>query len=350
MNKIAIGHRNIGRDCEPFIIAELSANHGQSLEKALSMVDAIAASGAHALKLQTYTPETMTLDVHSNEFFISDDKNLWKGSSLYDLYKKAYMPWEWHKPIFDRCKELGILAFSTPFDDTAVDFLETLDVPCYKIASYENNHLPLIKKAASTGKPLIISSGMATVSELAEAVNAAKEAGCKDLILLKCTTSYPANPEYCNLKTIDHLRSLFNCEVGFSDHTEGIGAAVASVALGATVIEKHVKSDGDDQAIDGAFSLGISQLKQLVEETRRAWLSLGNVFYGPTICEIKDMVYRRSLYIAKDVAVGEILTEENVRIIRPGKGLAPKFIGVVVGKRVKNALCKGTPVTWDVIE
>jgi len=236
---IKIGNREIGTGCGPFIIAEMSGNHNQSLARALEIVEAAAKAGAHALKLQTYTPDTITLDIRGGEFEIKDPNSLWTGKNLYDLYKEAYTPWEWHKPLFDRANELGMMAFSSPFDETAVDFLESLNVPAYKIASFENNHIPLIKKVASTGKPIIISTGMATIAELDEAVTAARLAGCKDLTLLKCTSTYPATPANSNILTIPHLKQLFGCEVGLSDHTMGIGVAVAAVAHGATVIEKH---------------------------------------------------------------------------------------------------------------
>ena len=236
---ITIHNRKIGCDHPPFIIAEMSGNHNQSLECALKIVEAAAKSGAHALKIQTYTPDTMTLDLDEREFHISDPNNIWTGNSLYKLYGDAYTPWEWHKPIFERANELDIIAFSSPFDETAVDFWESLDVPCYKIASFENTDLPLIRRVASTGKPLIISTGMASLAELDETVRAARESGCKDLILLKCTSTYPATPSNTNIRTIPHIREMFDCEVGLSDHTMGNGVPVASVALGATVIEKH---------------------------------------------------------------------------------------------------------------
>lgn len=280
--EIRIGNRTIGNNRPPFIIAEMSGNHNQSLERALEIVEAATNSGVHALKLQTYTADTMTLDLSEREFFINDPKSLWKGKSLYDLYKEAYTPWEWHKPIFDRCKELGIICFSTPFDETAVDFLETLNASAYKIASFENNHLPLIRKAALTGKPLIISTGMATVAEMDETVRAAREAGCKELILLKCTSTYPASPEDSNVLTIPHMKDLFNCPVGLSDHTMGIGVAVAGVALGATVIEKHFTLSRADGGVDSAFSMEPEEMKQLVEETQKAWQALGRVSYDKT--------------------------------------------------------------------
>jgi len=275
LSSITIADRSIGRTYPPFVIAEMSGNHNQSLKRALKIVEEAAKAGAHALKLQTYTADTMTLDIDDGEFFINDQKSLWKGSSLYKLYQQAYTPWEWHEPIFNRCKELGIIGLSTPFDATAVDFLESLNTPCYKIASFENIDIPLIRKVAATGKPMIISTGMATVAELDETVREAREFGCKDLVLLKCTSSYPATPENSNIQTISHMRNLFNCEVGLSDHTLGIGAAVASVALGATVIEKHFTLSRADGGVDAAFSLEPGEMKALVVEGERAWQALG---------------------------------------------------------------------------
>ena len=346
---IKIGNREIGRQHTPFIIAEMSGNHNQSLERALEIVEAAAKTGAHALKIQTYTPDTMTLDLDEREFHISDPNSLWAGTSLYKLYGQAYTPWEWHKPIFDRARELGIIAFSTPFDDTAVDFLESLNVPCYKIASFENTDLPLIRRVAATGKPLIISTGMATVAELDETVRAAREAGCKDLILLKCTSTYPATPENTNILTIPHLRELFGCEVGLSDHTMGVGVSVASVALGATVIEKHFTLNRADGGVDSSFSMEPDEMAQLVMETERAWQALGQVSYGSTEAEKKSLQYRRSLYVVQDLKTGETLSHENVRAIRPGYGLAPKFFDLILGKRVGQAVKKGTPLSWELI-
>lgn len=339
----------IGHDQPPFIIAEMSGNHNQSLERALAIVDAAAKAGADAVKLQTYTAETMTLDIDEGEFFIDDPANLWKGESLYKLYQKAYTPWEWHEAIFHRCKELGLLAFSSPFDATAVDFLETLNVPAYKIASFENVDLPLISKVAKTGKPIIISTGMASIAELDEAVRTVKEAGCNQLILLKCTSTYPATPENSNIATIPHMRQLFNCEVGLSDHTMGVGVAVASVALGGTVIEKHFTLSRADGGVDSAFSLEPQELAELVIESRRAWQSIGKVSYGPTKAEEPSMAHRRSLYISEDLKAGDVLTEKNVQAIRPGHGLAPKYLDIVLGKQVKKDSKKGTPVTWELI-
>lgn len=346
---IEIAGREIGAFLPPFIIAEMSGNHNQSLERALQIVEAAAKAGAHALKIQTYTADTMTLDIEQGDFFISDNKSLWKGKSLYNLYQQAYTPWEWHKPIFDRCKELGLIGFSTPFDKTAVDFLESLDVPCYKIASFENIDLPLIRKVAATGKPMFISTGMATVAELDEAVRTAREAGCNDLVLLKCTSTYPASPENANILTIPHMRYLFQCQVGLSDHTAGIGVAVASVALGATVIEKHFTLSRADGGVDAAFSLEPAEMRALVIESERAWQALGKVHYGPTEKEKESLKFRRSLYVTHDMKAGDVFTRENIRAIRPGFGLPPKYYDFLLGKKVKRDVTKGTPVSWDML-
>lgn len=344
-----LGGRSIGAGHKPFVIAEMSGNHNQSLERALEIVEAAAKTGAHALKIQTYTPDTMTLDLDVREFHVSDPDNLWTGRSLYKLYGEAYTPWEWHKAIFDRARELGIIAFSTPFDDTAVDFLETLDVPCYKIASFENTDIPLIRKVAATGKPMIISTGMATVAELDETVRAAREAGCENLVLLKCTSSYPATPVNTNILTIPHLRELFGCEVGLSDHTMGVGVAVASVALGATVIEKHFTLSRADGGVDSTFSMEPAEMAQLVVETERAWQSLGTVSYGPTEAEKKSLAYRRSIYCTEDIKAGDVLSAKNIRCIRPGLGLPPKYFDLVMGRRVKRDVKMGTPLNWDML-
>ncbi|TYO98361.1 N-acetylneuraminate synthase [Geothermobacter ehrlichii] len=344
---IEISGRYIGKGEPPLIIAEMSGNHNQSLDMALKIVEAAAQSGAHAIKLQTYTADTMTLDLSEGGFFIEDQNNPWKGRSLYDLYREAYTPWEWHKPIFDRCKDLGLICFSTPFDDTSVDFLEDLEVPCYKIASFENTDIPLIRKVAATGKPMIISTGMATVAELDETVRAAREAGCKDLILLKCTSTYPATPENTNILTIPHLSDLFDCEVGISDHTLGVGVSVASVALGAKVIEKHFTLNRDGGGVDAVFSLEPEEMKSLVQEVERAWQSLGKVSYGPLEAEKKSLVFRRSLYAVQDIAEGEEFTLENVRCIRPGHGLPPKYFETVLGKKAVGEIKRGTPINWS---
>lgn len=335
---------------KPFIIAEMSGNHNQSLERALAIVDAAAAAGVDAIKIQTYTADTMTLDIDTGEFFIADNDSLWKGETLYRLYEKAHTPWEWHKPIFDRCKEHGIMGFSTPFDDTSVDFLEELGVPCYKIASFENIDLPLIRKAARTGKPIIASTGMTTVSELADLVQTARDNGCTDLTLLKCTSSYPSSPEGTNLRTIPHMRELFGCDVGLSDHTLGVGVAVASVVLGATVIEKHFTLSRADGGVDAAFSLEPDEMAQLVRECRAAALAMGEVRYEMAEQEKKSLQFRRSLYIAEDMKAGDILTEKNLRRIRPGHGLSPKHYDALLGQKVRCDVKRGTPMSWTLVE
>jgi N-acetylneuraminate synthase len=346
---IQIGKRRIGQGCPPFVIAEMSGNHNQSLSRALEIVEAAAKCGAHGLKLQTYTPDSMTLDLGEREFHINEPGSLWTGTSLYRLYGEASTPWEWHQPIFDLARRLGVIPFSTPFDEAAVDFLEALDVPCYKIASFENIDLNLIRRVARTGKPVIISTGMATVGELEEAVDAARSAGCTDLVLLKCTSTYPATPEHTNLLTIPHLRDLFACEVGLSDHTMGVGASVAAVALGAAVIEKHFTLRRADGGVDSAFSMEPAEMAMLVTETARAWQALGQVSYGPTEAEKKSMVFRRSLYICEDLQPGDVLTPRNLRAIRPGFGLPPKFIDQLMGKKVVRPVKRGTPAQWDLI-
>lgn len=349
MSGISIASKKIGRSQKPFIIAEMSGNHNQSLDKALEIVEAAAKTGSNALKLQTYKPETMTLDINEREFFINDKNNLWKGKSLHDLYKIAYTPWEWHEAIMKRANDLGMLCFSTPFDNTAVDFLEDLNVPAYKIASFENIHLPLIKKVASTGKPMIISTGMASIAEMSEMVETARDAGCEDLVLLKCTSTYPANPENSNVLTIPHMRKLFNCEIGLSDHTMGIGASIAAIAHGATVIEKHFTLNRSDGGVDSAFSMEPNEMEQLVIETNRAWQSLGEIKYGISDSEKDSLKFRRSIYIAEDMKKGDTFTEKNLRIIRPGLGLSPKYYDLSLGRRVNKDVTKGTALNWELL-
>ena len=344
-----ISNRLVGCGNLPFVIAEMSGNHNQSLDRALEIVHAAAKAGAHAIKLQTYTADTITLDVHTDDFSISDKNSIWNGRNLHDLYRLAYTPWEWHAPIMQQAHALGMVCFSSPFDETAVDFLETLNVPAYKIASFENNHLPLIRKVAATGKPMIISTGMATVSELGEAVGAAREAGCKDLVLLKCTSTYPASPKNCNVLTIPHLRQLFGCEVGLSDHTMGVGVSIAAVAHGASVIEKHFTLSRADGGVDSAFSLEPDELRSLIVETERAWQSLGEVKYGPTETEKKSLIFRRSLYVARDIKAGEVFTADNLRVVRPGHGLHPRFYETFLGKRVSRDVNKGDAVVWGML-
>ncbi|HEY1312449.1 MAG TPA: pseudaminic acid synthase [Steroidobacteraceae bacterium] len=346
---IRIGKHEVGEGAPPFIIAEMSGNHNGSLSRALEIVDAIAASGAHALKLQTYTADTMTIDVAEREFVIRNPESPWFGRNLHALYEEAHTPWKWHKPLFQRAREHGLAAFSSAFDGTAVDFLESLDVPAFKIASFENRDLDLIRRVARTGKPVIISTGLATLAEIDAAVRAVHEAGGHDLVLLKCTSNYPADPSSSNLRTIPYLRDLYRCEVGLSDHTLGIAVATASVACGATVIEKHVTLDRASGGVDSTFSLEPPELKQLVESCRMAWLALGSVQTLPTAEEIPSLVFRRSLYVCTDLAAGDALTRENLRAIRPGNGLPPQHLSMLLGKRVNRTVPRGTPMSWDLI-
>lgn len=344
-----IADRSIGPDHRPYIIAEMSGNHNQSLDRALEIVDAAAANGADAIKLQTYTADTMTLDVSMPGFVIEDPKSLWAGRQLHELYQEAHTPWDWHQPIMERAAERGLHCFSSPFDATAVDFLESLGVAAYKIASFEIVDLPLIRKAASTGKPMIMSTGMATAAEIEEAVDAARGAGCKDLMLLKCTSTYPAKAGNTNIATIPHMRALFGCEVGLSDHTMGSGVAVAAVALGATLIEKHFTLARTDGGVDSTFSVEPDELKRLREDVENARLALGRVSYGPTEAELKSLAFRRSLYIAVDVKAGDVLDTTSVRAVRPGFGLPPKNLEAVLGRRASRDAQAGTPVSWDLL-
>ena len=344
---IHIAGRPIGCSHKPFVIAEMSGNHNQSLERALAIVEAAAKAGADAIKLQTYTADTMTLNVRGGNFEVDNSDSLWAGQNLYELYRQAHTPWEWHPPIMDRARELGLICFSSPFDETAVDFLEGLGTPAFKIASFENNHLPLIEKAASTGKPLIISTGMASLGELEDAVRAARNAGCKQLVLLKCTSTYPATPANTHIRTIPHLREMFDCEVGLSDHTMGLGVAVAAVALGATLVEKHFTLDRSEGGVDSAFSLEHDEMAGLVCESERAWQSLGRVYYGTTEAENSNLKYRRSIYASTDIKVGELFNESNIRIVRPGQGAPPSFYRKLLGHPARRNYMKGTPITLD---
>lgn len=350
IKSININNYKISKDSIPFIIAEMSGNHNQSLDNALKIVEKAAQSGAHAIKLQTYTADTMTLDIKKDKFVINDEKSLWNGENLYELYQIAHTPWEWHKPIMELANSLGLVCFSTPFDETAVDFLEDLNVPAYKIASFENIDIPLIKKVAATKKPMIISTGMASISEINDAVLTAKKNGCSDLILLKCTSTYPASPKNINLKTISHMRDLFNCEVGLSDHTLGIGTALGAVAFGASVIEKHFTLDRSEGGVDSAFSIEPSELSQLVKESKQVWESIGDISYGTTKDEENSMYFRRSIYITKNLKKGEILSQSNIRRIRPGEGLPPKYFEIVMGRKINCDVQIGTPLSWDLME
>lgn len=347
---MAVRNRRLVRhDGPPYLIAEMSGNHNQSLERALDIVGAAARSGADAIKLQTYTADTMTIDSDMPGFVVQDPGSLWAGWRLYDLYTEGHTPWDWHEPIMRKAAELGIDCFSTPFDESAVDFLEGLSVPCYKIASFENIDLPLVRRVAGTGKPMIISTGMATVAELDEAVRTAREGGCTDLVLLKCTSTYPASPANTNIRTIPHMRELFGCEVGLSDHTMGCGVAVAATALGATVIEKHFTLRRSDGGIDSAFSMEPQEFAQLREETERAWQGLGRISYGTTRAEAGSVMFRRSLYVVQDLKAGDALSRDNLRAIRPGFGLPPKFLDQLIGRRVNSDVKRGEPMTWELL-
>ena len=344
-----LGKREVGLGCKPYFIAEMSGNHNHSLERAFEIIDAIADSGADALKIQTYTADTMTIDYDKDEFFISDKNNLWQGSSLYELYKIAMTPWEWHAPLKERCEKLGLDFFSTPFDATSTDFLEKLNVPFYKVASFENNDIPLIKKIAQKKKPIIMSTGMANQAEIFEAIQCMKDNGCNDIILLKCTSAYPATAKDANLRTIQNLRETFGVEVGLSDHTMGSAVPIAAVALGACVIEKHFTLKRSDGGVDSAFSMEPHEFKSMIQDVTSAWEAIGHVHYGLTETEKKSKTYRRSIYVTKDVKAGDTLTQENIRVIRPGLGLEPKYYETVLGKKAKESYKKGTALSWDKI-
>lgn len=340
----------IGINSKPFIIAEMSGNHNQSIDRAKEIIKAAADSGAHAIKLQTYTADTMTINHCGGQFEITDKNSLWYGRNLYELYEEAHTPWNWHKPLFDYAKKLGIICFSTPFDETAVDFLETLDVPCYKIASFENTDHPLLKKIAQTGKPVIMSTGIADIIDILESVQVLKENGCKQIILLKCTSTYPAEPSTTNLITIPVLQQIFpDCIIGLSDHTMGIGVSIASVALGARVIEKHFTLKRSDGGIDSAFSMEPAEMKALVEESERSFLAMGNVQLRIQKQEEKSKIFKRSIYVVKNIKAGDTFDNVNIRIIRPGNGMAPKFFPEIIGKTAKVDIERGTPFTIDLI-
>lgn len=342
---ISICERLIGPKYPPFIIAELSANHNGSLERALQTIDAAAKAGADAIKLQTYTANTMTIDCDLDDFMVKG--GLWDGYKLYDLYKWAETPFEWQGAMFDHARKRGITVFSTPFDESAIDLLEDLDAPAYKIASFENTDLPLIRYAASTGKPLIISTGMATEDEIAEAVDAARGSGCKELILLHCVSSYPAPIEQSNVRQIPELAQRFNVVSGLSDHTLGSAVAIAAVAMGACVIEKHFTLSRSEKGPDSEFSIEPDELEKLCEATTDAWRSLGKSDYNRYSSELGSQIFRRSIYFVRDLPAGSIVSCEDIRRIRPGMGLAPKYYGDLIGRRLKVAVQRGTATTWD---
>ncbi|WP_265447732.1 pseudaminic acid synthase [Flexivirga meconopsidis] len=346
---IKIGKHQIGPDHRPFIIAEVSGNHDGSLDKALDIVRMVADSGAQAVKLQTYKPETITIDSDAPDFRLSDGHELWGGRTLWDLYQEAHTPWEWHEPIFELANSLGLECFSSPFDPTAVDLLESLDTPAYKIASSEIVDLPLIRLAASKGKPIIISTGMASISEIDAAVTAARSTGNEQIIVLSCTADYPADPEESNLRGIPVLRDAFGAHIGLSDHTPGIGAPLAAVALGAVVVEKHVTLAREGGGVDSSFSLEPAELASLVRESEVAWQCLGQPTIGAKESEREGLRFRRSLYVVQDVRAGDRVTTRNVRSIRPAGGLAPDLFDVVDGRTFSTDVARGTALTWDLV-
>ncbi|WP_407875398.1 pseudaminic acid synthase [Qipengyuania nanhaisediminis] len=344
-----IADRPIDAQHPPYLIAEMSANHNGSLDRALAIVDAAADAGADAIKLQTYTADTMTLDCDDHGFVIQDRDSPWHGRHLHELYNEAHLPWEWHRPIFERAAERSIHCLSSPFDASAVDFLEGLGAPAYKIASFELVDLPLIRVVAATGKPMIMSTGMATPAEIDEAVRTAKAAGNDQIVLLKCTSTYPATPANTNIATIPHLAAMTGCAAGLSDHTMGCGVAVAATALGAVLIEKHFTLSRADGGVDSAFSMEPAELAQLREETVRAWQAIGTVRYGDVAAEDSSRTFRRSLYITRDLAAGSVIDESAIRAIRPGFGLAPRHLDALIGRRVSRDVARGTPASWDLI-
>jgi len=345
MKKIKISNKIISLEDKPFIIAEMSGNHNQSLDRAKEIIRIAAETGAHAVKLQTYTADTMTINHRGGLFDITDKNSLWYGRNLYELYEEAHTPWEWHKPLFDYANELGLIAFSTPFDETAVDFLETLNAPCYKVASFENTDHPLLKRIARTGKPVIMSTGVANLSDIVESVQVLRDNGSREIVLLKCTSTYPATPENTNLVTIPALQQIFpDCIIGLSDHTMGIGASLASVALGARVIEKHFTTNRADGGVDSAFSMEPAEMKALVIESERAFLALGGVQLTVQKAEEKNKIFKRSIYVVKGIQKGEVFTKENIRVIRPGDGLQPKFYENLIGVAAKKSLQRGSPL------
>jgi len=342
---ININGRKISVDCSPYVIAEMSANHNGDINNAYKIIDMAKTSGADAVKLQTYHPDTITMDMSTPEFMI--EGGLWDGQSLYELYKGAFMPWEWHKPLFDYAKKVGITIFSSPFDNTAVDLLEDLNTPAYKIASFEAVDLPLIKYVAKTGKPMIISTGMANSEEIQEAIEAAREGGCKELAILHCVSGYPAPAEDYNLRTLVDMQQKFGLVTGLSDHTIDNTTAITSVALGASIIEKHVTLDRNGGGPDDSFSLESEELKGLCTGAKTAWKALGKVDYGRKSSEQGNVKFRRSLYFVKDMKEGEVITKDCIKSIRPGFGLKPKFLSKIVGRKAKQNIKSGTSTNWS---
>jgi pseudaminic acid synthase len=345
---ITINDRKIGSNFPPYIIAEMSANHNGDISNAFKIIDMAKSSGADCVKLQTYTPDTLTIDSKLPDFQLTE--GLWAGQSLYELYKGAFMPWEWHKSLFDYAKKVDITIFSSPFDNTAVDLLEELNAPAYKIASFEAVDLPLIRYVAKTGKPMIISTGMADAEEIEEAIEAAREGGCRELAILHCVSGYPAPAEDYNLKTLVDMQKKFDLVIGLSDHTIDSATAIASVALGASIIEKHVTLDRNGGGPDDSFSLEARELKELCIGAKTVWKALGKVDYGRKSSELSNVKFRRSLYFVKDIEAGEIITKEYVKSIRPGYGIAPKYIQTIIGKKMMHSVQRGMPVTVEMIE
>lgn len=347
MHSIKVGNRKIGPNEEPFIIAEMSGNHNGSKERAIEIIKSAAATGVDCLKFQTYTADTMTLDCHKPDFVINDEKSLWDGRQLYDLYKEAHTPWEWHEELFQVANDHGVIAFSSPFDETAVDFLNDLGVPMFKVASFEITHLPLIRKIGKTGKPVIISTGMASMDEIETAIQTAKEGGTDDIIILKCTSQYPANASDANLETISDMADRFGVQVGLSDHTLGIGVGIAAIGYGATVIEKHFTIDRSEGGVDSEFSMEPQEMKMLKEETSRAWHARGKVHYDGTANEQKSKQFRQSIYPTRDIAVGELFSADNLKICRPGLSLSPSNWESLLGKPAKRAIEMGERLNKD---
>jgi len=344
-----ISGRKIGTCEAPFIIAELSGNHNQSIDRAFELIELAKKTGADAVKIQTYTADTLTIDCEKEDFQLNNKESLWNGMSMYELYEQAHTPWSWHEAIFNKCKELDIICFSSPFDITAVNFLEELDCPCYKIGSTENTEHELLKAVAKTGKPVIVSTGMATIAEIGEISATLEKNGCKEYALLKCTAAYPALPSEANLATIPHMREMLNCEIGLSDHTMGVGVSIAAVAMGASIIEKHFTSSRDEGGVDSAFSMEPKEFELLVSEAKKARQSVGSISYGASSSE-NSKLSRRSLYIVEDVKVGEVLTESNLRAIRPGYAMPAKEYRKVLGLKVNKSLTKGTRLSWDLLK
>lgn len=350
MRRFKLGKRWVGPSEPPFVIAEMSGNHNGSLRRAMEIVDAAAAAGADAVKFQTYTADTMTVNFRKKEFKVRDPKSPWADRYLHDLYREAATPWKWHAPLFERCRRCGVVPFSTPFDATAVRFLSSLRVSAFKIASFENVDLPLIRAVARTGKPLFLSTGMATLVEVGEAVEAARGAGARDIVLLKCTSAYPAPAGEAHLRTLPNLRDSFDCPVGVSDHTVGNAVSVVAVGLGACVVERHLTLARAEGGVDASFSLEPQELKSLVRDVRTGWESLGRVHYGPTEREKSSLAFRRSLYVVGDLKKGDRLTLKNLRGLRPNRGLAPRFLDVVLGRPVNRDVAKGTPLSWNLLK